>query len=234
MPVRNRKTEIQEQLVELQPERALTSDFYNRPTEVVARELLGKLFVRHIGDSVLSGIIVETEAYLPEGDEASHAWRGRTRRNAAMFEQGGILYVYMIYGIHYCLNFVTEERDLGCAVLLRAVEPVHGIAEMRARRGVQPVEQLCNGPGKVAAAFGLTTDHSFTSACGSGTYVQPGREVAGRDILATPRIGITKSAGLPLRFSIKNSAFVSKPRPVAQKTGGRRAAAVRLGGEKKV
>ena len=199
-----------EQSIQLSPGRALPPEFYNRPTEIVARELLGKLLVRHVDDSVLSGIIVETEAYLPEADEANHAHRGPTARNAAMFGHAGILYVYKIYGMHYCLNFVTEEAGRGSAVLIRAVEPVHGIDRMRRRRGVQDVGQLCNGPGQLAAAFGLTTADSFAPACSPDLYVQPGREVDGQDIATTPRIGISKAADLPLRFYIRDSPFVSR------------------------
>lgn len=189
----------------------LQPEFFDRPTEQVARELLGKMLVQRVDERVLSGIIVETEAYLPEIDEASHTYRGKTARNAAMFGEPGIVYVYKIYGIHHCLNFVTEAEGVGSAVLIRALEPVDGIEEMQKRRGVADVKQLCNGPGKLAAAFGLTTSDSFASACSPNLYLQPGREIAGRDIVATTRIGITKSADLPLRFYVRDSPFVSKP-----------------------
>ncbi len=208
---------IDDPLIKLHPWLALQPDFYNRATQQVARDLLGKLMVRCVDGVVLSGIIVETEAYLPEGDAASHAYRGATQRNAAMFEPGGVLYVYMIYGIHHCLNFVTEECGVGSAVLIRAVEPVHGIDQMRMRRGVQKAEQLCNGPGKIAIAFGLTTANSFATVCGPDMYVQPGKDLGEADIITTPRIGITKAANLPLRFYIKNSPFVSKAKPAGEK-----------------
>lgn len=190
--------------------RILPADFYTRPTAQVARDLLGALLVRNTGDGVLSGIIVETEAYLPEGDEANHSHRGLTPRNAAMFEQGGVLYVYKIYGIHHCLNFVTEERGRGCAVLIRALEPVQGIEQMQKRRAVQDKQQLCNGPGKVAQALALTTGDSFISACGADIFVQEHSYIDTSDIVATPRIGISKATDLPLRFYIRGSAYVSR------------------------
>lgn len=191
---------------------AFSPAFFRRPTVDVARDLLGTLVVRRLGDAVLSGIIVETEAYLPENDEANHAYRGRTARNAAMFEEGGVLYVYKIYGVHYCLNFVTEEAGRGSAVLIRAVQPVHGIKVMQQRRGVSETVHLCNGPGKLACAFGFTGEDSFSPACSPDLYVQPWTAVADDHVVTTPRIGIRKAADLPLRFYVRDNAFVSRGR----------------------
>lgn len=187
----------------------LLPEFFEQPTDVVARLLLGCTLVRQYGDEELSGVIVETEAYMPVGDEANHAYRGQTSRNAAMFGRGGILYVYKIYGIHHCLNFVTEAEGQGCAVLIRAVEPVKGITVMQQRRGVNNVGALCNGPGKLAQAFGFTVADSFTPLDGPDVFVRPGIQIPDDRVGVTPRIGISKAAELPLRFFVRGNPHVS-------------------------
>jgi DNA-3-methyladenine glycosylase len=117
---------------------ALSQDFFARATEKVARDLLGAVLVRRVGDTVLAGRIVETEAYLAEDDAASHSFRGRTRRNEAMFGEAGTLYVYRIYGVHHCANIVTEDAGRGAAVLLRALEPLAGIEWMQKEQRGNP------------------------------------------------------------------------------------------------
>lgn len=187
----------------------LTPEFFARPTDVVARLLLGCTLVRRDGDSELAGVIVETEAYLPVGDPANHAYRGPTARNAAMFGPGGILYVYKIYGIHHCLNIVTEAEGQGCAVLIRAVEPVAGMAVMRQRRGVRAPEALCSGPGRLAQAFGCTVADSGMPLCGPEMFVRPGEVIPDDRVGVTGRIGISRASELPLRFFVRGNPHVS-------------------------
>lgn len=187
----------------------LPLEFFERPTDVVARLLLGCTLVRRSGDEEMAGIIVETEAYMPTGDEANHTYRGQTPRNAAMFGRAGILYVYKIYGIHHCVNFVTEAEGQGCAVLIRAVEPVAGIPAMQQRRGVNGVDTLCNGPGKLAQAFGFTTADSFTPLDGLDVCVRSGFEIPDDRVGVTSRIGLSKAVELPLRFFVRGNPHVS-------------------------
>lgn len=174
--------------------------FFARPAEAVARDLIGATLLY---DGV-GGPIVETEAYHPE-DPASHSYRGRTLRNAAMFGRPGTVYVYRIYGMHWCLNFVCLP---GSAVLIRAVEPTHGIEEMRLRRGGVALRLLASGPGRLCAAMGITRDDD------GRTLFEPPFDLAwndeARDVLVGPRIGITKAADEPLRFGLDGSVFLSR------------------------
>jgi DNA-3-methyladenine glycosylase len=214
-----------EQSFSLEQARAtmLAEPFFMRPTQSVARELLGCVLVRQVatkqGMAILAGRIVETEAYLHEHDAASHSCCGRTPRNAAMFGPAGTLYVYKSYGIHHCVNIVTEQEGRGCAVLLRAVEPWAGVEIMQQNRGVQDKRLLCRGPGNLARAFGFTLSDNGISCCSAmlfccrlyGSEVQKNSAYHTKStILATPRIGITRAAHLPLRFIIADSDFLSK------------------------
>ena len=181
----------------------LQKEFYLQRTEIVAKELLGKILV--YGN--LAGKIIETEAYIPENDEANHSARGKTKRNAAMHEEGGILYVYKIYGVHHCINVVTEEKDKGCAVLIRALQPVAGIDIMKKNRSKDKIEELCKGPGNVAKAFGFTTDDNYSSLLSDHLYVVD--DIDDREIVIDKRIGISKAVDLPLRFYFANDPYVS-------------------------
>src|SRR3972149_5107561 len=128
----------------------LGKDFFNRPTLTVAQDLLGMILVRKINSNLLTGMIVETEAYVGEDDPASHAYGGMTPRNKLMYGPAGLAYIYFIYGNHYCLNFVTEPEGFPAAVLIRALQPLAGLEQMFANRvGINSVVQLCNGPGKL-------------------------------------------------------------------------------------
>lgn len=182
----------------------LGQDFYQRDTELVARELIGKLLVRIAQDQIYAGMITETEAYLAEGDLASHSAVGMTPRNSAMFETGGTLYVYKIYGVHFCANVVTEPSGIGSAVLLRAVEPIIGIDEMCKNRNKNDLRILCNGPGKLCSAFKISKEDNFKSLMGSEIYIADYIGIPSEMIENTSRIGITKSADLRLRFLINN------------------------------
>jgi DNA-3-methyladenine glycosylase len=182
--------------------------FYARPATEVARALLGKVLV-HAG---VSGRIVETEAYLGLNDAASHASRGPTPRTEVIFGPPGHAYVYLIYGIHDCLNVVAEpEGSPGC-VLIRAVEPISGIATMRRRRQVARAVDLTNGPGKLTRALGITLRHNGVDLTRGPITVHEPASGAAFEIGISPRIGITHNADWPLRFFIAGNEFVSGAR----------------------
>jgi DNA-3-methyladenine glycosylase len=191
--------------------RPLKRAFYERNTVRVAKELLGKVLVRRLGDTSLEGIIVETEAYRGYDDAASHAYRGPTRRNQVMFGEPGHAYVYFTYGMHYCLNVTTEPAGQPGAVLIRAVQPVKGIVEMKKRRRTEHIKDLSNGPAKLTQAFAVTkalNGHDLTSA--HELYVAEPSHPRRVRITATNRIGIKAGSEKPWRFSIKGNPFVSK------------------------
>jgi len=194
--------------------------FFNRDPRVVARELLGKLIVRREGREQLAGRIVEVEAYLGAGDLAAHAAAGHTARNAVVFGPPGHAYVYFIYGVHYCLNIsCLPAGEAGC-VLIRALEPVSGMREMANARGLAGLEltlprdlrKLASGPGKLCEALGITrprdNDKDMLSAKSDLQVMSDGFRAS--EIAVTQRIGITKSAELPLRYVIAQNLFVSK------------------------
>lgn len=189
--------------------KAVDLNFYKRKTELVAKELLGKVIVRNFKGILLAGKIVETEAYLQLGDFASHSSVGKTERNAPMFEEGGILYVYKIYGTHHCINFVTETEYKGSAVLIRALEPLLGIEKMIAQRKTDKISNLCQGPGNLALALGFTKSDNNKSLLSHDLFVQKFENPKPDEIAQSARIGITKSANLQLRYFIKDSEFVS-------------------------
>ena len=173
-------------------------------SHVVARQLIGvTLLVDGVG-----GRIIETEAY-DQGDPASHSFNGPTERNNAMFGPPGHAYVYRSYGIHWCLNFVCREAGHGAGVLIRALEPVAGLAQMRARRHVDAESLLCSGPGRLTQALGVTRAHNGLALALSPFELQA-RE--GRVVVATgPRIGISKAQAVPWRFGLAGSRLLSKP-----------------------
>lgn len=190
----------------------LAQDFYLRPTLVVARELLGKIFLRHVDGDVIAGRIVEVEAYTPDGDAASHAFRGRTQRNAAMFEDGGVLYVYFTYGMHYCMNVVTETAGRGAAVLIRAIEPFAGEQHMLRNRGAAAtMKTLSNGPAKCCQAFGIGPQHNGIALHGRGDIVLlDAPAVDDAHVARSPRVGIRLAAELPWRLYIRGNPHVSR------------------------
>jgi DNA-3-methyladenine glycosylase len=194
---------------------AIGADFFARPAEIVARELLGMTLVSTIGGRQTAGRIVETEAYVGPHDDASHAAAriGRTPRNDVMFKEPGLAYVYRIYGVHWCLNAVTDRVEFPAAVLIRAIEPIVGLIEMRRRRGLDPSapdRMIASGPGKLAAALGITGDHNEHPLDRSPLWIEQGVSIAKKDVVAGPRIGITKAADWPLRFHEKNSPWASR------------------------
>lgn len=184
-------------------------EFYKNPTDWVAKNLIGKCIVRKIKNSILAGIIVETEAYLGANDSACHSFYGKTKRNAGMFEDAGIIYVYKSYGIHNCTNIVTEEVGLGSAVLIRAVEPILAIDEMKNNRGLADSRILCKGPGNFSKAFDFKIEDNLCSLLTENIYVQNYLDVHESQIKSTSRIGITRALELQLRFFLKENKFVS-------------------------
>ena len=189
----------------------LDNNFFLQNTEQVALQLLNKILVKIEKDrTVLAGKIVETEAYLDNNDEASHSFTGISDRNRPMFEQGGILYVYKSYGIHHCINVVTEKSGKGAAVLIRALEPLAGLDLMKKRRGTDDIYKLCKGPGNTAKAFGFTKDDNFRSLTSDELFIANAKDVALDDVIRTGRVGISRSNDLLLRFYLKNSKFISR------------------------
>ncbi len=180
--------------------------FYDRPVLDVARDLIGCV-VSHEGSS---GVIVETEAYH-QTEPASHSYVGLTERTRVVFGPPGRAYLYRSYGIHACLNAVCEPPGVGAAVLIRALEPVKGIGLMRERRGLERLEDLCSGPGKLTQALAIGLELNGTDLI-AGPIVIAGKPRAWRDVAVSVdrRIGITKAVELPWRFSATGSRFVSR------------------------
>lgn len=202
--------------------RPLPRSFFLRPAEEVARDLLGRYLVRRLGGERLVARLVETEAYLGAPDRASHAWNGRrTARNASLYLPGGHAYVYLIYGLHHCLNVVTGEPEVGSAVLLRAAEPVAGELRMRENRGSRRAPragELAGGPGKLCQALAVDRrQDGLPLWCRGGELeLTCGEPVADERVAAGPRIGVDyagEAAGWPLRFAERGNLEVSRPRP---------------------
>ncbi|HEV7275259.1 MAG TPA: DNA-3-methyladenine glycosylase [Devosiaceae bacterium] len=178
----------------------LDTAFFDREVTTVARELLGATF---LVDGV-GGIIVETEAYHP-ADPASHSYSGPTPRNATMFAGPGRVYVYRSYGIHWCVNFVCSGAS---AVLIRALQPTHGLHAMTERRGLADPLRLCSGPGKLCQALAVTRDHDGLPLAGAPFSVALPEQAPG--IVIGPRIGISKAVEVPWRFGVAGSPFLSR------------------------
>jgi DNA-3-methyladenine glycosylase len=182
----------------------LRKSFFDRSVHEVAPELIGAtLLFRGVG-----GIIVEVEAYH-HTDPAAHSYNGPTPRNAVMFGPPGYVYVYRSYGIHWCMNFVCEDKGSASAVLLRAIEPTDGIAAMQRQRRTDDVRLLCSGPGKLTEAMGIT--HAQNGAAVDEAPFELRARTGEPDIAVGVRIGITKAAELPWRYGLAGSRFLSKP-----------------------
>ena len=187
----------------------LPQSFYNRDTLLVARQLIGKVFIRKLRRNILSGRIIETEAYSAENDPACHGNNGITERNRIMFGPPGFAYVYFTYGMHYCLNFVTEPKDTAATVLIRAVEPLNGIKYMKENRGTDNTVDLCSGPAKLTQAFAIDRTLNGCSLLGGClSVVDDG--FSGFGIGVSQRIGIKVGVELPWRFFIRGSRFLSR------------------------
>jgi DNA-3-methyladenine glycosylase len=200
----------------------LKPDFFNRDPRQVARALLGKLLIRKTPRAILAGRIVETEAYLGQGDAAAHSAAGKTRRNAVLFGPPGRAYVYFIYGSHYCMNVSCLPDGIPGGVLFRALEPVTGVEQMAKARGIEVenattlakisfLKKISSGPGRLSEALGITRKRdngkNLASPRSDLRIVDDGYHV--RRVIVTSRIGIVKSAEQPLRYFIAGSPFVS-------------------------
>ncbi len=191
--------------------------FFERPPDIVAQAVLGMLLVRRLDKDLLVGRIVETEAYFGEDDPAAHSAAGRTARTAVLFGPAGHAYVYFIYGMHSCLNISCEREGQAGCVLVRALEPIAGLARMATLRGLSAdaaPRLLTSGPGRLCAALGLTR-----ASHNGADLLEASRDLQLRDdgersahIVATPRIGITKAAERPLRYFVEGNACVSGTR----------------------
>ena len=188
----------------------LSRDFFARSVHEVAPDLIGATFL--VGG--VGGIIVELEAYH-HTEPAAHSFNGPTPRNAVMFGPPGFTYVYRSYGIHWCVNFVCEDKGSASAVLIRALEPTTGIATMRRRRGMAEDRLLCSGPGRICEALDIT-DAQNGLALDRPPFAIFARTEAGQ-VIAGPRIGLTKAVELPWRYGLRGSKFVSKPFPAFTK-----------------
>ncbi len=194
----------------------LSSDFFTRPDTLrVARELLGKLLVVPDADGRrVSGMIVETEAYLGEVDKAAHSYGGRrTARNEITYAAGGHVYVFFVYGMYYQLNLVTGLAEHPHVVLIRAVEPVEGIEIMRERRGAMKDKNLTSGPGKLCIALGITRELNGEALTGGRIWVEKYRSLNKNEIATGPRVGIDYAeefAPMPWRFWLKENPYVSR------------------------
>ena len=198
----------------------IPEDFFARPTLTVARELLGQRLVRDLGEKRLSGLIVETEAYIGVTDSASHASKGRTSRTEIMFGPPGYTYIYLIYGMYHLLNLVTEEIEFPAAVLIRAIDPQTGIPTMQTLRAAtnrRPVarKNLTNGPGKLCQALCIDRDLNHTPIFEPDQlWVEFADPISPRDVVSGPRIGIGYAQAddqtAPWRFWIRDNMFVSK------------------------
>jgi DNA-3-methyladenine glycosylase len=192
----------------------LTQSFFEGKTvEELANALLGCELVHESPEGPTAGIIVETESYH-ETDEASHTFRGKTKRNEVMFGPSGYAYIYFTYGMHYCFNITAEEEGVGAAVLLRALEPTQGIDLMKQRRDKERVHDLCSGPAKLVQAMGITKADYGKPVFAGELRLNPREEAPSLLIRSGPRVGISKAKDKPWRFWLEDNPFVSgQPKP---------------------
>lgn len=192
----------------------LNKEFYEQDGLMLARGLLGKILIHETAAGRTSGIIIETEAYMGPGDEASHTWKNRkSSRNEVMFGQGGFAYVYLIYGIYSCFNIVANVQGKPEGVLIRALQPLEGKILMEERRKTTVEKNLCSGPGKLCVALGITRAQNGEDLCGDRLYLLNGPDIPDCDIATTPRKGIDyagEAVHYPWRFIVKDSPFSPK------------------------
>lgn len=186
--------------------------FFARRTWEVAPELLGKILVHETPEGRLAGRIVEVESYHQD-DPAAHSFTGQTKRNKSLFGRPGTIYVYMSYGIHFCMNISVYQDGVGEGVLLRALEPLEGVELMLSNRGIQNQKIVSNGPGKLTQAMGINKDFDGLSIFNSSLSVVVDRfssQILPQDIVMTTRIGISTAKDAPLRFYLRDNPFVSR------------------------
>jgi DNA-3-methyladenine glycosylase len=188
----------------------LPKSFYTRGAVTVAKDLIGKILVHKMDRYILSGIIVETEAYTGKNDPASHSFIGKTKRNEVMFEEGGKAYVYFTYGNHYCFNVVTGKKNYGNAVLIRALQPIDGIDIMRKNRSTDVLYNLTSGPGKLAQALGIDKRLYGEDLSGNNIFIIESGNTGKLKVCRSKRIGISKNTEKLYRFFAKDNPYVSK------------------------
>lgn len=194
----------------------LPRKFYTRDVLTVAKELIGKVLVKKEKNEILAGRIIEVEAYDGKVDRAAHTFIGKTRRNEVMFREGGYLYVYFSYGVHYCCNVVTGKENHGTAILIRAIEPIQGISTMIKRRfgrelkNEKEIYNLTSGPGKVCKAFGINKEHYGIDLTQDKIFLLDAPKLKSNKIGVSKRIGISKSVDLPWRFFEKGNPYLSR------------------------
>ena len=188
----------------------LQKSFFREPTIEVAKKLLGKFIVSKTPKGVIVGKIVETEAYL-QNDPASHSFCGKTNRNSPMFDSAGTSYVYFTYGMYYCFNVVTNKKNIGEAVLIRAIEPIRGIELIKKNRKVPKNKDLTNGPAKLTLALGINKNFNGINLLDEKSPLKLMKDkVENFEIIETKRIGISKGCKMPYRFYIKGSKWISR------------------------
>lgn len=193
----------------------LNRQFYLRDANLVAKDLLGKLLVHNTQNGIIAGMIVELEAYMGAEDAAAHSYKNlRSSRTEVQFGEGGFAYMYLIYGMHYCFNVVTNVANKPEAILIRALEPVDGIEIMKKNRKSDNLINLCNGPGKLCSALEINKSHYGIDLCGNELHIDAYQNVANENIVATPRVNIDyagEAKDYLWRYYIKGNKFVSKP-----------------------
>jgi DNA-3-methyladenine glycosylase len=193
----------------------LSRTFYARDAKTVAQELLGKTLITRLPQGDTGGLIVECEAYLGREDKAAHSFRGKkTQRTQVLFGPPGHAYVYLIYGMYHCFNIVVGQKDDPQAVLIRALEPTLGLELMIQRRNTDKGKLLTSGPGRLSDAMGITRELNGEDLLGDKIFIAPGPAIEPRKIVALPRVGIDYAeewADKPLRYYLKDNAFISKP-----------------------
>ena len=183
---------------------------FKQSSDIVAKEILGKKLITKIDGKITGGIIVETESYEGFNDPASHGYIGKTERNKPIFENGGIVYVYLIYGKFYLLNIVTSVKDFPSSVFIRAVEPTDGIELMQKRRQCKDINRLTNGPAKLTVALGINKNFNYETINKNKIFIINENHLKEFQIIATNRIGISKGKELLKRFYIKGNKWISK------------------------
>lgn len=192
----------------------LRREFYQDNALKVARKILGKTLVHHTSEGIVKGRIVEVEAYVGPNDKASHAYNGLdSSRTHIQYGQGGYLYIYLIYGMHICTNIVVNGVGKPEVLLLRALEPLEGVEVMKKRRGIERIKDLCNGPGKLSKAMGITKTHYGTDLCGEEIYIEDAPDLEETEIEESKRINIDyaeEAVDIMWRFTIKGNSYISK------------------------
>lgn len=192
----------------------IDKEFYQRSAKEVGMDLLGLILVHESEDGVVKGKIVEVEAYMGKEDKAAHSYKdnqkGRTR---IQYGEGGYAYIYLIYGMHYCMNVVANQKDIPESILIRGIEPIEGIDIMIKRRRTNNVKNLCNGPGKLCAAFGITKSNYGMDLCGNTLYIEKPEVDDKFEIQSSKRINIDyaeEASDFLYRYTIKDNKYVSK------------------------